>query len=120
MDDGLWVTPKKRADEALGRGCAALILEIWAASRSSDAGPSWLGVNRDAPQWQPGLAGATETDGNFKFQVALFTSCPFAMPTEYINSPIRLHGSKWPTFSQGLRPRAQQASAPTTEKLFAA
>jgi len=114
------VTPKKRADEALGRGCAALILEIWAASQSSDAGPSWLGVNGDAPQWHPGQAGATKTDGNLGFQMASLKSCPFAGPAKYINSPIRLRGSKWPTFSKGLRPRAQQASAPTTEKLFAA
>ena len=114
------MAPRPRADEVLGRGCAALIFEIWAALQSSDAGPSWLGVNGDAPQWHPGQAGATETDGNFKFQMALLTSCPFAGPAKYINSPIGSHGSKWPTISPGLRPRGQQAGAPTAEKLLAA
>jgi len=103
------VAPRKRADEALRRGCAALIFEIWAASRSSDASPSWLGVNGDAPQWHPGQAGATETDGNFKFQMALLTSHLFTIWIEPGDGRIGLRGDKWPTFSLELRPRAERA-----------
>jgi hypothetical protein len=57
---------------------------------------------------------------HFRIEMALLTSCPFAAPAKYINSPIGSRGSKWPTFSQELRPRAQQAGAPTAEKLLAA
>jgi hypothetical protein len=52
---------------------------------------------------------------NFKFEMALLASCELTVPMEYGDGQIGLREGKWPTFSKGLRPRAEQAP-PLREK----
>jgi len=55
----------------------------------------------------------------FQISDGFVDSVPICGASEVHKQPDRVARGKWPTFSQGLRPRAQQAGAPTTERLLA-